>query len=110
MMKVYLDNMIVSGKVRADIKPPEEMTAMWGLLDCERRGLIHIVTSRESWREQERTRDPQVREELRNAQDRTDVVSHDHSVLGFNMVDYGYYGFIASPSSLTRLIRRCLTT
>jgi hypothetical protein len=53
-MKVYLDNMIVSGKVRSDLGP-QEMTAVEGLIDYKRRGLIQPVTSRESWREQEGT-------------------------------------------------------
>ena len=56
-----------------------------------------MVTSRESWREQQRTRIAQTREELRLSRDRTPVVSQDHRVLGVNSVDLGYRGFISSP-------------
>jgi hypothetical protein len=60
-------------------------------------GKLEIVTSRESWREQERTRNTEARDELRASRDKTPVVSHDHKLLGFNSVDLGYRGFISSP-------------
>jgi len=62
-----------------------------------RLGKPEIVTSRESWREQGRTGIPETREELRNVWSGVDVVSQDHRLLGFDTIDYGYRGFIASP-------------
>ena len=96
-MRVYLDNVIASALVLGDLAEPSEREALRSLQTQPRVGKLEIVTSRESWREQERTRSPETREELRNARCSVDVVSHDHRVLGFNMIDYGYRGFIASP-------------
>jgi hypothetical protein len=48
-MKVYLDNMIVSGIVRGDLQPPEEMAAVHALAKADEKGQIEIYTSRWSW-------------------------------------------------------------
>jgi len=96
-MKVYLDNVIASARVREDLASPEERRALKLVQEHPNFGMLEIVTSRESWREQERTRCTQTREELRSSRDRTPVVSQDHRVLGSNSVDLGYRGFIASP-------------
>ncbi len=96
-MRVYLDNVIASALVREDLAEASEMEALRSLQAEPRAGKLEIVTSRESWREQDRTRSPETREELRNARSGVDVVSHDHRLLGFNTIDYGYRGFIASP-------------
>jgi hypothetical protein len=96
-MRVYLDNAIASALVRGDLAEPSEMEALRALQAQSSLGKLQIITSRESWREQERTKSPETREELRNARSAVDVVSHDHRVLGFNTIDYGYRGFIASP-------------
>jgi hypothetical protein len=45
-MKVYLDNVIVSGKVRGDLEPPEEMAAVHSLAKANEKGQIEIYTSR----------------------------------------------------------------
>jgi hypothetical protein len=97
-MRVYLDNVIASALVRGDLADPSEMEALKWLQAQASLGKLEIVTSRESWREQERTRSPETREELRNARSGVDVVSHDHQVLGFNTIDFGHGGFIASPT------------
>jgi len=96
-MRVYLDNVIASALVRGDLAEPLEMEALRSLDAQARLGKLEIVTSRESWREQERTKSPETCEELRNARSGVPVVSYDHRLLGFNMIDYGYRGFIASP-------------
>ena len=96
-MRVYLDNVIASALVRGDLAEPAEMEALRSLQAQPRVGKLEIVTSRESWREQERTKRPETREELRNARFGVAVVSHDHRVLGFNTIDYGHRGFIAAP-------------
>jgi hypothetical protein len=37
-MKVYLDNVIVSGKVRGDVDPPEEMAAVRAFVKADEKG------------------------------------------------------------------------
>jgi predicted nucleic acid-binding protein len=96
-VKVYLDNVIASGRTRNDLASPEERRALDLLLQHPKAMKLEIVTSRESWREQDRARDPNTREELRAARAQTPVVTEDHRVLGFNAIDLGYSGFIASP-------------
>jgi predicted nucleic acid-binding protein len=96
-MKVYLDNVIVSALVRDDLASPEEQRALKLLQEHHNFRKLEIVTSRESWREQDRTRCEKTREELRSSRDRTAVVSEDHKLLGFNIVDLGYHGFVSSP-------------
>lgn len=108
-MRVYLDNMIASALVRGDLAEPSEMEALRSLQAQPRLDKLEIVTSRESWREQERTKSPETREELRNARSGVDVVPHDHRLLGFNTTDYGYRGFIASPL-LTDIVDEALFT
>ncbi len=96
-MKVYLDNVIASARIRDDLALPEERRALKLVQEHRNFGKLEMVTSRESWREQQRTRIAQTREELRLSRDRTPVVSQDHRVLGVNSVDLGYRGFISSP-------------
>ena len=96
-MKVYLDNVIASGKVRRDL-PGAEMTSVEELLEYEHRGLIEIVTSRESWREQERTPDPATLEALRQARPDVPVVPYDHEVFGFRCIPDRNGGFISNPA------------
>ena len=96
-MKVYLDNVIVSALVRDDLASPDEQRALKLLQEHRNFGKLEIVTSRESWREQDRTRCEKTREELRSSRDKTPVVSGDHKLLGFRSVDLGYRGFISSP-------------
>ena len=101
-MKVYLDNVIVSGRVRKDL-PATEMMAVEELLECERRGSLQIVTSRESWREQERTRNPATRQALREARPDVPVVPYDNEVFGFIYIPERNGGFI-SNSAVTDVI------
>ena len=96
-MRVYLDNVIASARVRDDLASPEERRALKLIQEHWNFGNLEIVTSRESWREQERTRNAQACEELRASRDKTPVLSKDHRELGFNSVDLGYRGFISSP-------------
>jgi predicted nucleic acid-binding protein len=96
-VKVYLDNVIASARVLDDLASPEEGRTLKLIQEHRNFGKLEIVTSRESWREQERTRSAQTREQLRSSRDRIPVVSEDHRVLGSNSVDLGYRGFITSP-------------
>jgi predicted nucleic acid-binding protein len=96
-VKVYLDNVIASALVRNDLALQEEQQSLKTLQEHPNFATLEIVTSRESWREQDRTRCTTTREELRAARDKTPVVSEDHVLLGFNSVDLGHRGFISSP-------------
>jgi hypothetical protein len=96
-VKVYLDNVIASARVRDDLASRDERSALKLIQEHSNFGKLEMVTSRESWREQERTRNAEALEELRASRDKTPVVSQDHRLLDFNSVDLGQYGFIASP-------------
>jgi predicted nucleic acid-binding protein len=94
-MRVYYDNVIASGLVTGDLMPEAEMLALREIEEAHRAGTIKRVTSRESWREQERTRDVARRSQLEAARDLVSVVQADHRVIGFeNLV--GPFGPIAA--------------
>jgi len=84
-MRVYLDNVLVSGRVLGDL-PEDEMQALDELERAHKKGRIKMVTSRETWREQERTKDDETRALLKDARDELSVVQSDHKVLGMNEV------------------------
>ncbi len=96
-MKVYLDNVIASSLVRDDLASFEERSALKRVQEHPNLERLEVVTSRQSWREQDRTRSARTREQLRSSRERTAVVSWDHTVLGSNSIDLGYWGFISSP-------------
>jgi predicted nucleic acid-binding protein len=96
-VKVYFDNVIVSALVRGDLASSDEQRALTLPQDHLNFRKLEIVTSKETWREQDRTRCERTREELRSSRDKTPVVSEDHKLLGFNSVDLGHRGFISSP-------------
>jgi len=103
MAKAYFDNCIESGRVRTDLQPPSEMAAVRSLLKARDEGKIEIVTSRESWREQERTNDPSIRAQLVNARGDTPVVPNDHELLGFhNQMDR--FGTVCVTPLITDII------
>ena len=77
-MKVYLDNVIVSGIVRGDLDPPKEMAAVRALVKADEKGQIEIYTSRWSWAEQDRTRDDFLRVKLKESRGEIEVVADDH--------------------------------
>jgi len=93
-MRVYYDNVIASGLIARDLAP-EELAALREIEAAHQAGTIKRVTSRESWREQERTRDAARRAQLEAARELVSVVQADHRVLGFeNLV--GPSGTIAA--------------
>ena len=96
-MKVYLDNVIVSGRVRSDLEPVHEMAAVRTIYQLASQGLLNVYTSRESWREQDRTRDPATRATLEQARSNVPVVERDHEVFGFSCTPDQYGGFISNP-------------
>jgi predicted nucleic acid-binding protein len=102
MIKAYFDNCIESGRVRADLQPPE-MAAVRSLLKARNEGKVEIVTSRESWREQDRAKDPRLRAQLAQSRGDTPVVSNDHKLFGFhNQMDR--LGTVAVTPLITEII------
>src|SRR5262245_18510430 len=88
-MKVYLDNVIVSGIVRDDLEPPEEMAAVHALVKADEKGQIEIYTSRWSWAEQDRTSDDLVRVRLKESRGKIEVVADDHRLESRGSVRHG---------------------
>jgi hypothetical protein len=80
-VKVYLDNNIVSGRVCDDLEPAE-MAAVRKIEAAAQRGELIVVTSREAWREQDRTRDADLRSQLEQDRANVEVVREDHRMLG----------------------------
>ncbi len=81
VVKIYLDNNIVSGMSRGDLEETE-MDAVRQIEAAEQRGELETLTSRETWREQDRTRDPAVRSQLEEDRKSVPLVDHDHVMLG----------------------------
>ena len=96
-MKVYLDNVIASGKVLSDLQPADEMAAVRTIEHLAPQGLLDVYTSRESWREQDRTCDTAKRATLEQARPGVPVVERDHEVFGFSCTPDQYGGFISNP-------------
>lgn len=96
-MKAYLDTNIESGRVRGDIKPIEEGEALRQLIAAWQAGELDCVTSKETDREHEKTRDPAIRARLQEARGETPRVPNDHALLGFNTVFDQLGGFVTSP-------------
>jgi hypothetical protein len=90
MLRVYLDNVAASGRVLNDLSAGE-MAAIARIERAHAVGGLKRVTSRESWREQEKTRDLAKREALEAARDEVSVVQADHVVMGFAS-DFGPRG------------------
>jgi predicted nucleic acid-binding protein len=85
-MRVYLDNVAASGRVLGDLAPVVEMEALRKIEEAHRTGVIKRMTSRESWREQERSKDPAKRTKLEAARCEVSVVGTDHIILGSHTV------------------------
>jgi len=109
LMRVYYDNVIASGLITGDIAPETEMAALRELERAHAAGTIKRVTSRESWREQERTRDAVRRSQLEAARDLVSVVQTDHRVVGFENV-FGPLGTIAANPIVSDVVDEPLFT
>jgi hypothetical protein len=62
---LYFDNVIASGRIRGDLKPPAEMAAVRSIEAAEKAGLVKITTARIAFEEQDRTNNLAVREQLK---------------------------------------------
>jgi predicted nucleic acid-binding protein len=106
-MKVYLDNVIASGKVRGDLGPPAEMNAVRTLARADQEGKVEIYTSRWSWVEQDRTRDEFVRAQLREARGEIEIVPNDHKLLFITPL-WGPYGTVSNKPVFTEIVDEAL--
>jgi len=93
-MRIYFDNVIDSGVKRGDLHPPEELEAARAL-DAD--PSLEAVTSRQSWREQERTRDDTTRQLLKDARPEVPTVPDDHRVLGMAHYQDRFGGMMSMP-------------
>jgi hypothetical protein len=106
-MRAYLDNVAASGRVLGDLVPVAEMAAVRDIEHAAAARLLKMVTSRESWREQERTKDPDKRARLEAARGEVSAVAHDHVMLGSSSV-FGQYGTTAVNPMLTDIVDEAL--
>jgi len=97
MMRVYLDNVVASGRVLGDLRPASEMKALEEIEHAHSTRVIKRVTSRESWREQERTKDVTKHAKLSIARAEVFVVSTDHIVLGSGNISALHGTSVAYP-------------
>jgi predicted nucleic acid-binding protein len=100
-MKVYLDNNIVCGRVRADLEAPE-LAAVRQIEHRWTNGELEVVTSRESWREQDRTKDKNLRSRFEEDRPNVPIVPHDHRLLGIRAQFGG--GWFANCPILTKVV------
>jgi hypothetical protein len=96
-IRVYLDNVAASGRVVGDLVPATEMEALRRIESAHSAGILKMVTSRESWREQELTKDPIKRSKLDAARGEVSAVATDHVLLGFNHLEGRYGTTVVSP-------------
>ncbi len=106
-IRVYYDNVIISGLITGDLSPADEMLALREMEKAHGAGTIKRVTSRESWREQERTRDEMKRSQLEAARDLVSVVQADHRLVGFQN-EMGLLGTIVSNPIISDVVDESL--
>ena len=85
MMRIYYDNVIVSGRIVEDLGLTE-VAAVQTIERAHELGVIKRVTSREAWREQEGAPEP-LHSTLHAARGDLSVVASDHVVLGAAAID-----------------------
>ena len=106
-LKVYLDNVIYSGIVRWDLSEPEN-AAVRQLIEAPFRNMITIWTSRESWQEQDRAKDDDVRRKLRENRENIPVVPYDRGLLGACLTPDLRGSFIINPAQTEIIDQRLL--
>jgi hypothetical protein len=102
MLTAYLDNVIVCGSIQADLDAIE-MAAVRQIELAAKEGRIQLLTSREAWREQDRTRNQEQRSRLQGSRDDIPVVQDDHRLIGFHHQE-GRYGTVSVCPILTELV------
>ena len=108
-MRVYFDNCIVSGDIRGDLASPVEQGAVAALRQRELSGQISILTSQESVREQERTKDAHTREMLLSATAKYPKVARDHDMMGAQLCPDSSGSYI-SNRAFTPIVDHALFT
>jgi hypothetical protein len=102
-MKIYLDNCIVSGMSRGDLEPME-MDAVRQLEAADEGGKSETVTSRETWREQDRTRNSAVRSQLERDRQNVELVRQDHVMLVTRAVYDNQGNWCGNAPMLTEIV------
>jgi len=87
--------------------PAAEMQALRRIERAHSDGILKMVTSRESWREQERTKDLAKRARLEAARGEVSAVSTDHVLLGFSHLT-GPHGTTAVTPIITDIVDEAL--
>jgi hypothetical protein len=95
-MKVYFDNVIVSGRVREDLSP-KEIRAVEHLMIAEEGSILEIVTCREAWQAQESIRNPAERAECETSPPSIPMVRHNHGLLRIERQRALHRGLAAQP-------------
>ena len=95
-MRVYFDNCIVSGEIRGDLASASEQSAVAKLRRRELAGEISILTSRESDREQERTKNPDTKRKLIEGTVGFPKVPRDHELMGAQLTPDRNGSFISN--------------
>jgi hypothetical protein len=101
MLRVYLDNVIASSRVLGNLWPESELKAVAEIDRLHSVGKLKRVTSRLSWREQDRAAEHK-RQVLREHRDEVSVVQADHRLVGFNHVEDEYWS--ASSPIITDIV------
>jgi hypothetical protein len=100
-LKVYFENTIESGRARPQL-PPDELAAVQLLLKAAADGKLEIVTSQETYREQDRV-PPDHRPKLVKARADVPLVTENEKLLGFhNQMDR--LGTVSTTPILTEYV------
>jgi hypothetical protein len=91
----YLDNCIACGIIFGDLEAAQMAATRW--IEQNARNEIQVVTSRESWREQDRTQASGKKSKLEQSRGNVPVVQDDHRLLGFHTNTDQFGGFTCCP-------------
>jgi hypothetical protein len=84
------------------------MTAVRKIEACAQRDQLKIVTSREAWREQDRTRDADLRSQFEEDRRNVEVVRDDHRMLGASARYDNHGNWYANCPILTEIVDETL--
>jgi len=106
MKKAYLDNMIACGIVRNNLQPAEKK-AVSKLWDACAAGTLEIATSRLSWDEQNRTKDPAWRAKFEAARPNIRVIENDTRIVGGSQANF-HDGGVTVSANLSGILHQPL--